>query len=92
MVPKKRISPSVSQARAEISCKTDDTLMPLHLAARSLGTLVDPRGPWALLGDGYSVDNVGNPGCHKQLPFGEGLCLPPLKMVIVTVETVHGIG
>jgi hypothetical protein len=53
MVPKKRISPSVSQARAEISCKTDDTLMPLHLAARSLGTLVDPRGPWALLGDGY---------------------------------------
>ena len=91
MVPKKRISPSVSQARAEISCKTDDTLMPLHLAARSLGTLVDPRGALGLVGGWvYTVDNVGNPGCHKQLPFGEGLCLPPLKMVIV--GTVHGIG
>ena len=30
------------QARAEISCKTDDTLRPLHLAARSLGTPGDP--------------------------------------------------
>ena len=35
-----------SQARAETSCKTDDTLMPLHLAARSLGTRGGgPRGP-----------------------------------------------